>query len=220
MALPYILIGAGGHARVILDILELAERKVLGCVATNSNKGAIEGNELLVLGNDSWLSDHPQQTTIFLAMGIGSIVGSRRDRPLPRETLYLHYRAMGYDFPILVHPMALVSKSVQLQAGVQVMAGAVVQPGCKVLENATINTHATVDHDCTLGAHVHIAPGATLSGGVTVGDGTLVGVGATVLQGIRIGIGCTVGAGAVVTKNVPDGQTVVGVPAKVFKVQR
>ena len=94
------------------------------------------------------------------------------------------------------------------------MAGAVIQPGTRLGVNTIVNTRASIDHDCIIGDHVHIAPGAVLSGEVRVGNCSHIGCGATIVQGVKLGEATVIGAGAVVLKDVPDGTTVVGVPAR------
>jgi len=100
------------------------------------------------------------------------------------------------------------------------MAGAVVQAGCRIGENVIVNTRASIDHDCDIEAHAHVAPGAVLSGCVHVGERAHIGAGATVIQGLTIGAGAIVGAGAVVVDGIPDGVTVVGVPARILRPAR
>ncbi len=94
------------------------------------------------------------------------------------------------------------------------MAGAVLQTGCRMGENVIINTRASVDHDCIIACHTHVSPGAVLCGNVQVGQGSHIGAGATVIQGVRIACNGMVAAGAVVIRDIPEGVTVAGVPAK------
>ena len=150
-----------------------------------------------------------QPGDVRLVNGVGSTgsTASRRD-------IYDRFTREGYCFATVIHPSAIVAPEVQIEDGVQIMAGAILQAGSSVGSNAIVNTGAIIDHDCVVGAHAHIAPGAVLSGGVHVGSGAHIGTGACIIQGVSIGAASVVGAGAVVIKDVPPGVTTVGVPAK------
>lgn len=205
---PVIILGAGGHAKVLIDALRLWSAELLGVTDADPGK---KGQLLLgvpVIGNDEDIAQYPAET-VRLVNGLGSVrVGPNRGR------LFGCFKRDGYQFIHVIHPSAIIASDVVLSEGVQVMAGAIVQTGSRIGNNVIINTHAAVDHDCHIEDNVHISPGVTLSGGVLVGQNTHVGTGATVIQNIRIGSNCLVAAGAVVVRDVPDGATVVGVPAK------
>ena len=203
-----IVIGAGGHARVLLDVLGRCGIAVAGLTDAD---GAKHGKLLAgarILGADIVLEEHPPGSTILV-----NAMGSTESMTL-RQAVYERLKAAGYDFLTLVHPSSVVAPDAVLGEGVQVMAGAIIQPGAKIGANSIVNTGAQVDHDCSIGAHVHLSPGVTLSGTVTVGDGTHMGTAATVVQGLCVGRGCLVAAGAVVTAPVADGERVAGVPAR------
>jgi len=205
--IPVILVGAGGHARVLLDALSLLRAVILGLVDADP---ALTGRKVLgfeVLGGDEALRQHAPGT-VQLVNAIGSARSMAR-----RRSVYESLRQAGHSFAGVVHPGATVSRHAAAAESAQIMAGAIVQACASIGENTIVNTGATVDHDCRIGAHVHLAPGVTLSGDVLVGDETHVGAGATVIQGVRIGARCTVAAGAVVLGDVADGKTVAGVPA-------
>jgi sugar O-acyltransferase (sialic acid O-acetyltransferase NeuD family) len=208
MMLPTVVIGGGGHARVVVDTLFELNRQVIGYVALECSTEATSMFGVPYLGNDEYLNTF-DATQIELANGVGSVRTTKT-----RTGLYLRLNELGYQFTTLVHPSATVSRLATLNHGVQVMAGAVIQPGCVIGVNSIVNTSVSIDHDCVIGGHVHIAPGATLSGGVQVGDGTHIGTGATVIQGVTIGVGCLIGAGTLVVRDVPDGTFVVGVPGR------
>ncbi len=118
-----------------------------------------------------------------------------------------------------VHASSYVHDTVTIQNGTVVFAGAIVQPETAIGAHCIINTGATVDHDCTIGDYAHLSPGVHLAGGITIGEGAFLGIGSSVIQGIRIGRNAVVGAGAVVIRDVPDGVTVAGVPARALRAR-
>ncbi len=197
--LPLILLGAGGHAKVLLALAESAGFVVQGlCDPTLLQQGVSDWNGLPVLGGDEALERvDPRQ--VGLINGLGRLV-----RQNARNRLFENLKARGFAFPVLVHPAAWVAPTARLEQGVQIMAGAIVQPDCHIGENTIINTRASVDHDCRIGKNVHIAPGATLCGGITIEDDAFVGSGATIIQGRRIGARAVVGAGATLVRDLPS----------------
>lgn len=204
-ARPLVLLGAGGHASVLVALAHAAGHSMLGvCDPTLAADGITRWENLDVLGDDNALDRMPPDH-VALVMGIGQLATGNL-----RERLYTNWRARGYDFPSLVHPSAWIAPGVVLCDGVQVMAGVVIQPGCAIGENSIVNTRAGIDHDCNVGRNVHVAPGATLCGNVTVEDGAFIGAGATVIQGLRIGAGVVVGAGVTLVKNIERQSTIIG----------
>lgn len=209
MNLPIIVLGAGGHAKVLIDTMRLTGATIIGIVDPDIN---LHGNKILgvlVIGNDETVLKYPADS-ILLVNGVGSI-----GLPKLRQTLYKKFKDWGYNFASVIHPSAVIASDVMLNEGAHVMAGAVIQPGSRIGRNSIVNTQVSVDHDCIIGENVHLSPGVTLSGGVSIGDCVHVGTGATIIQGISIGSNTLVAAGSVVVKNVPDNVTVNGVPARV-----
>lgn len=207
---PLIMIGTGGHARVLIEALQLRGAQILGAL---DNDSARHGGEVLgvpILGSDAVLSQYaPGQ--VELVCGVGSVAPG----PL-REAIHRRWCEQGYQFEGVIHPSAVVARDTQraLPKDVQVMAGVVIQPGVRVGHNVILNTGCLIDHDCEIGDHAHVSPGATLSGAVRVGRGAHVGAGATIVQGVEIGEAAFVVAGAVVTKAVAARTRVAGVPAR------
>lgn len=209
MQLPVILLGCGGHGRVLIEILHKCSIPVLGY--TDRTNFLDLTQDIPYLGDDEAVFGYDSDE-IFLVNGIGTPVNTEK-----RKQLYEHFKKKGYRFSCVVDPSAVVSRFVQIKEGAQVIAGAIIHTGTVIGENSIINTKASVDHDCKIGAHVHIAPGATLCGNVIVENGVHVGAGATVIQGIKLGNNSIVAAGAVVIHDVPPNVMVAGVPAKVVK---
>lgn len=209
--LPVIVLGAGGHAKVLIDALLLNGCNIIGIVDRDTSEIGKKILGVPVIGSDEIVLEYPA-TKVQLANGLGS-VGSTK----AREKLFNIFAEQGYQFLNIIHPSAIIARDVRLQAGIQIMAGVVVQTGSYIGVNSIINTRAAIDHDCIIGANVHIAPGVILSGGVQIDDGVHIGIGATVVQGIKIGQGSIVAAGTVVIKDVPPHVTIKGVPGKVVQ---
>lgn len=201
-------LGAGGHCKVVLDILRhQKDIEVVGLLDIASSNDFFDG--VPILGNDDWLVNAPNWGISHFFIGVGMIKNATK-----RIQLFEHGQRYGLTPIQAIHPKSVLATSVQLGKGVTIMAGAILNPYITVGDNVIINTGACIDHDCVIGHHTHIAPGVTISGAVQIGEGCLIGVGATIRQGIRIGRNAIVGAGAVVVQDVPDDTTVVGVPAK------
>ena len=204
-ACPLVLLGAGGHARVLVALARAAGYEILGvCDPVLAARNVAKWEGLSVLGDDQALK-HLAPDRVELMLGVGQLAAGN-----VREQIYVSWRAQGYAFPALVHPTAWTAPSVVLRDGVQVMAGAVIQPNCDIGENSIVNTRASVDHDCRIGRDVHVAPGATLCGSVTVEDRAFIGAGATVIQGVRVGKSAVVGAGVTLVRDLKPNAAIIG----------
>lgn len=202
-----IMLGAGGHARVLIAALKLHGIEVAGCLAPRPPEANWPTDTPYLGGDDKLAALAP--ANVQLVNGLGSVGSTAK-----RQQLYDGLTARGFSFLAVVHPTAIVADGVILGDGVQVMAGAILQAGAVIGANVLVNTGAIVDHDCRIGAHCHIATGACLSGGVELGTSVHVGTGASIIQGIHIGDRTLIGAGAVVVRDIAGGVTVVGNPAR------
>lgn len=200
-----IMLGAGGHAKVLLDLARACGYRVMGvCDPQLVREGQSTWRDVNVLGGDDALMG-VDPATVGLINGLGQLVGNHA-----RTAIYDRVAKMGYRFPALVHPTAWIAPSVELSDGVQIMAGAIVQADCRIGKNTVINTGAQVDHDCRIGDHVHIAPGAVLCGAVWIGSGAFVGAGATVLPGLHMEANAVLGAGLTLRHALSHGQVFTG----------
>ena len=195
---PVIVMGAGGHAKVLVDALRLSNREILGFVTPDLEVGENFCGKK-VLGNDSEI-DNYSPNDIELVNGIGS---------LPRKNLRWKVagkmRQKGYYFSSVIHPSAIIATNVRFGKGVQVMAGAIIQADISVGDDSIVNTGVLLDHDCNIAENCHLAPGVVCSGGVEIGKVSHLGTGAIVIQNVSIGKECTIAAGSVVYDNVSDG---------------
>ena len=193
-----LLIGAGGHARVVAEALRVRGREVHAVVTL---EGGFDGVEQLT--DEAAFARWPEGRDA--ALGVGGRPARADPGTEVRRRLYETYRERGFALPAVIGAGVVLSSGIALSDGLQLMAGAVVQPEVRFGTNVLVNTGARIDHDCEVGDHVVVAPGAVLCGGVAVGAGSWIGAGAVVLEGRRIGAGALVAAGAVVTRDVPDG---------------
>lgn len=205
-----VVIGGGGHARVVLSILaKLPRFNILGYTDVDDH-GPLLGHPFL--GPDSDLAGlaaaHP---ALNIAIGVGQVGHGDRRRDLWTR---LAGAIPGLLFPAIVSPHAVVNQDVALGDATVVMDGVVVNCGARVGRGAILNTHATIEHDVVLEDWVHIAPGATLSGAVTVGHGSMIGAGATVIEGIRISPETFIGAGSTVIHSITEPGVYAGSPAR------
>ncbi len=205
-----IILGAGGHGRVVLDILlQAGQHKPIGFLDNNKALLGRRIDGLPVLGGMERLQD-------IQSRGIPGAIVAIGDNGLRRGFGDVIERE-GLDIVSAVHPSAQLAGSVSLGKGVVIAAGALVCAHCQIGDYAILNTGCIVDHESMIGTSAHVCPGVRLAGHVTVESGAFVGIGATVVQNIRIGFEAVVGAGAVVTQDVDPMTTVVGVPARVVK---
>jgi UDP-N-acetylbacillosamine N-acetyltransferase len=202
-----VVIGAGGHARVVADVIRLmGELTIHGFIDQAADRRGEPFVGARIIGGDQELDDVLRSGVTHAAVAVG---GNEARMRIGEELLQ-----KGFRLPVLIHPSAIVAGDVVVGAGTLICAGCIINPATTVGRLAIINTAASIDHDCNIGDGVHIAPGAHLGGHVTVGEGTLIGLGASIKPSVRIGARVTVGVGAAAVQDVRDGATVIGVPAR------
>ncbi|GAB5491169.1 MAG: acetyltransferase [Phototrophicaceae bacterium] len=207
-----IIFGAGGHAKMVIELIRLIGNiSIAGLIDNDINKHGTQVMGCTVIGSDADLTEIAKEVDYFV-LGIGGI-----GNPKIRKIVYNIAKDHHLKPLTLVHPSAIVSSYATLGEGCQIMPNAIINVDAVLGDNVLINTGAVVEHESFVGAHTHIASKACLLGNVTVGEETLIGGNSTIRQGLTIGSLAVVGMGSVVTKNVPDACTVVGVPARKIK---
>jgi len=197
-----VLIGAGGHCKAAIDVIELdGTYSIAGVIEKNSGvSGPVLGYP--ILGSDNELSHLAREHPLFLVT-IGQI-----DDPMPRINLFGLACDSGMKPISIVSPQAYISRHAQIHAGTIVMHGAIVNAHAQVGQNCIVNSLALIEHDSVIGNHCHISTGARVNGNVRVGDASFVGSGAVLKHGITIGARSVIGAGAYVDSDVSEGGVV------------
>ncbi len=203
-----VIIGAGGHAKVIADIVKKSGDELVGFLDDNESiQGSIVCDDKQVLGttNEEFVSKY---IDCFFIIGIGS--------NNVRKVISERYHNLKWY--IAIHPSAVIANDVVIGEGSVIMAGAVINSGTMIGKHCIINTCSSLDHDNVLGDYVHISIGAHLAGTVMIGECTWICSGATVINNITINKNNIIGAGAVVINDINDiNGTYVGIPAKKIK---
>lgn len=208
-----VILGAGGFAREVLDIIRACNKvdfqyDFLGFIDENPTTHGKVLNDFPVLGGLDWLARYGDVRAIC---GIGN--------PAIKKKVVAKASALGIGFCSLIHPSAILTPFVSIGKGVVITAGTIMTNQITIGDHVIINLDVTVGHDCAIGNFSTVAPGVHISGNVQIGEGCDIGTGAAIIQGITIGEWTIVGAGAVVTKDLPANVTAVGVPANVIKTR-
>ena len=209
-----ILIGGGGHCKVVISILNKLDNFEIAGIVDNYKAGSFISG-IKIVGTDDDLKDICKSSTHNALITVGSTKDNTK-----RYTLFNMAKEIGYEFPVIISQEAIVDKSVKIDEGTVIMPGSIINIGSSIGKNCIINTSVIIEHDCKIGNHSHIAPGVHISGAVNIGELSFIGIGATIIQGITIGKNVTIGAGSVVIKDIPDNVIALGNPAKIIKSKK
>lgn len=208
-----ILIGGGGHAKAIIEIIEMRkEYHIVGITDNNQEKMEKSISGVSIIGNDGILQSYFQKGIKRAFITLGTVADTRA-----RIKLYNMLNEIGFELINVIHPSAIIADSLAMGTGNALMPGSIINAYTTLGNNCIINTGTIVEHDCIIEDHVHISTGAKLAGNVKVKKGTHIGIGAIIKQGVTIGRQVIVGAGAVVLGDIPDNIVCAGIPARKIK---
>lgn len=205
-----IILGSGGHARVLLEILNDQNYPILGMTDVCNEKWGSDVAGVPVLGNDLTVFEYNPKS-IILVNGLGST-----QQTTIRSDVFNLFFHKTYQFLSLTHLTAYKSISAITGSGTQLLAGSIVANQARLGNNVLVNTRAVVEHDCIIHDHCHLATGSIICGQTIVEERVHIGAGATIIQGLSIGKNATIAAGAVVVKDVPPNVLVAGIPARII----
>jgi len=209
-SIEIVLLGSGGHAKVVLDIVKRMNRyKIIGVVSKDSKTRFCD---LPILGNDNILPDLFNDGIRNVVMGIGGY----RDNLLRKE-VFLKVKNMGFNFISAIDPSAVISDSAIIGEGVVIFSGVVINSETILGDNVIIATGTTIDHETKIEDHVLVSAGVTIGANVIICEGSLLALGSNVISGITLGKNVILGAGATVVKNINRPGVYIGIPAKEMK---
>tara|TARA_B100001093_G_scaffold469682_1_gene490586 strand:+ start:1034 stop:1633 length:600 start_codon:yes stop_codon:yes gene_type:complete len=194
-----IVIGTGGHAKVISDILILTNIKLAAYYDDRNIKTFLSKNVF------SPVKTIPEASDTIIAIGNNRI----------RKRISMAHPNLNYK--IAIHPRSVIDRSVFIDDGSVIMASVTINHSTKIGKHCIINTSSSIDHDCNINDFTHISPGAVLCGGVHISEGAQVGANSVISPNIKIGKWATIGAGAVIINDIPEYAVVVGNPGKIIK---
>jgi len=195
-----LLIGAGGHARACIDVIDQQGKYKIAGLIQKDNTADKYNLGYPIIGTDEDLPKLSKDYNYAL-ITVGQIKS-----PEARKRLYDLLIGMGFKLPVIKSPLSYVSKHVEIGEGTIIMHGAIVNASARVGRNCIINSKSLIEHDAVIGDHCHVSTGAIINGEVKVGDGTFIGSGALTRHSISIGNNCVIGAGAVLKTGIPDNQ--------------
>ncbi|MGF9699806.1 acetyltransferase [Paenibacillus sp. MABNR03] len=204
----YIIFGAGGHGKVVLDNLRSNGDDIIGVMDDQWPEGEWRGVTLLG-GLDQLDRIVRQYPSSLYIIAIGQNAARKKITTL--------FEQKNVRFGKAIHASAVISADAYIGEGTVIMANSVVNAGATIGRHVIINTSTTVDHDCSIKDYVHLSPGVHLAGGVEIGFSTHVGIAASIIPQVKIGRAAVIGGGACVIRNIPDCVLAVGCPAKVIK---
>jgi sugar O-acyltransferase (sialic acid O-acetyltransferase NeuD family) len=203
-----ILVGTGGHARVLISLLEATgQYNIVGLLDTKTPRKSETIFNYPILGSSDDLENWKKKGIEYAAVA----VGNNSERSKISKVVLNH----GFTIPTLIHPTATIDSHARLGKGSQILIRAVIGAGAAIEEGSIIYTGALIDHETRIGPFAYVSPGCAIGGRVSIGEGAMIGIGSCVIEHITIGDWATIGAGSVVIRDIPSQMTAYGIPARV-----
>jgi sugar O-acyltransferase (sialic acid O-acetyltransferase NeuD family) len=209
MKTKVVVIGAGAHAAIVIDILELMGKYEIIGVTSDIPERDNKKIQYPFLGTNDILKDLKTQGIYHAAIGIGGYQENNS-----RKRIFLQLKEMGFKCTSNIHPSAIISRYSTIGEGCTIFPGVIINTGVTIGDDVVIATGTSIDHDTVIHDHALLSAGVNIGGNDIVGEGTLVAIGATVISGITIGSDCLVAAGSTVINNIPNNSIVFGTPAR------
>ncbi|MDD4975467.1 MAG: acetyltransferase [Bacteriovorax sp.] len=210
--IPIIVVGSGGHAKVVIDIIEqIGNYKIVGITTNDLNIGSSFFG-YPILGTDDILPDYKKKGIRKIAIGVGGFTDNKL-----RKAIYQNIELMGFEIETLVHPSAIISPRAKIGIGCVIFSGVVINTDVVLGNNVVIATRSSIDHDTNIEDHALVSAGVTIGANDLVGEGALIAIGSVIVSGKKIGKNCLIAAGAVVVSDVADRARFAGVPAREMK---
>lgn len=204
-----ILVGAGGHAKVVIDAVDRKEYEITGILDKDLSHIHEQINGVPIIGTDRDAERYFNEGICYACIAIGHMGDARI-----RNCLFSRFKAVGYRMINIIHPAAIISESSRLGEGNLVMPNCVINAEAQIGNNTIINTGAIVEHEAIIENDVHLAPGSIVAGMSIVGSGSFIGAGSVILQNLHIGTNVTIGAGSTVIHDMPNNVIAIGSPAR------
>jgi sugar O-acyltransferase (sialic acid O-acetyltransferase NeuD family) len=203
-----VLLGSGGHAKCVLDILEeMDSYEIIGVTTQDETRKDFCGYP--ILGNNETLQDLYMEGIRYIALGVGGYTDNNQ-----RKALYTKLKQLGFTVVSAIHPSAMISKTVSLGEGNIIFSGVIMIPDVQVGNNVVIASGSNIGHEVIIEDHVLISTGVTTGANIKIQEGALISMGATIVSGVTVGKNAFVAAGAVVVKDIEENTKVFGIPAR------
>lgn len=207
-----LLIGAGGHAKNVIECIDKEKYSIIGILDKDEDHIHESVNGIEIIGTDKNIQYYYDNGVDCAVIAIGHM-----GMPFVRDRIYRKLKEVGFDLINVQHPTGYISPSAELKDGIVIMPGVIVNAEARIGSNVILNTRSIIEHEVVVENNVHIAPGTVIAGAAIIGKNSFIGAGSTVIQGITIGRNVIIGAGSVIIRDVPDNTKVVGIPGRELK---